>query len=398
MSVSGVDAPADPLLDLRSFATALDSWLAEPPGAVAAALRPIPDYPQRVRAMVDLMGALFDAGWSRYGWPEAAGGLGGTIFHRAAMWAALARRGLPGMALFEHLEILAPALVAKAPPALLAERLPAYLAGRELWCQGFSEPNAGSDLASLRTTARATGDGGSDGYVVNGRKIWTSWAGYADWCLLLARTGSPESRHRGLTALVVDVHAPGVEVRPIVQANGTDELAEVTFDDVVVPADRVVGEVGGGWAVAVHILSHERGTFAWFRHLFLYEHLRACLAGLPAAPAGTGADAAPDDAALGDVLLDLAAVTAAGHAGLRAHADGLPLGPLAAFPKLLLCTAEQSTYDWVLGADPDIALDVADDELAVRRQEYLFSRIVTTYGGSQQMQLETIAKQVLRLP
>jgi alkylation response protein AidB-like acyl-CoA dehydrogenase len=393
MSVPGVDAPADPLLDLRAYASAFEAWLADPPGgtataaAVATALRPLPDYPQRVRAMAGLMGVLFDAGWSRYGWPEDAGGLGGTIFHRAAMWAALARRGLPGMALFEHLEILAPALVAKAPPALVAERLPAFLAGRELWCQGFSEPGAGSDLASLRTTARATGDG--DGYVVNGRKIWTSWARYADWCLVLARTGPPESRHRGLTALVVDVHAPGVEVRPIVQANGTDELAEVAFDDVAVPADRVVGEVDGGWAVAVHILSHERGTFAWFRHLFLYEHLRACL----------GDDApASHDTALGDVLLDLAAVTAAGHAGLRAHADGLPLGPLAAFPKLLLCVAEQSTYDWVLAADPGLALEVADDELALRRQEYLFSRIVTVYGGSQQMQLETIAKQVLRLP
>ena len=174
----------------------------------------------------------------------------------------------------------------------------------------------------------------------------------------------------------------------IEQANGTDELAEVTFDDVHVSGDRIVGELDGGWAVAMHILSHERGTFAWFRHGFLYRHL------LDATPLAEGAD----DSALGGSLLDLVSVTAAGHAALQAHASSSPLGPRAAYTKLLLCAAEQSVYDWVLSADPDLAIDVSTDEVAVRRQEYLFSRIVTVYGGSQQMQLETIAKQILRLP
>src|SRR5205085_5398967 len=139
------------------------------------------------------------------------------------------------------------------------------------------------------------------------RKIWTSWARYATWCLVLTRTGTPESRHRGLTALIVDLRDAGVEVRAIEQANGTDELAEVTFDDVFVPADRVVGDVDGGWAVAMHILSHERGTFAWFRHLFLYPYLLH------------GAEhAAPEhDTAVGNALLDLAAVSAAGYAGVQ---------------------------------------------------------------------------------
>jgi alkylation response protein AidB-like acyl-CoA dehydrogenase len=145
-------------------------------------------------------------------------------------------------------------LVARGPQPFVGEALPEFLAGRQLWAQGFSEPGAGSDLASLRTTARRT----DEGWVVNGRKIWTSWARYATWCLLLARTGAPQSRHRGLTAFVVDLRAPGVEVRAIEQANGTDELAEVAFDDVHITTDRIVGEVGGGWQVAMHILSHER--------------------------------------------------------------------------------------------------------------------------------------------
>ena len=131
--------------------------------------------------------------------------------------------------------------------------------------QGFAEPSVGSDLASVRTRATLV-DGG---YTIRGRKIWTSWASYSTWCLVLARTGTPESRHRGLTAFVVDLRDSEVEVGRTVQANGTDELAEVALDDVFVPHDRIVGELNGGWAVAMHILSSGRGTFAWFRHGFL---------------------------------------------------------------------------------------------------------------------------------
>jgi alkylation response protein AidB-like acyl-CoA dehydrogenase len=287
------------------------------------------------------------------------------------------------MALFEHLEILAPTLVVHGPRPFVAEALPAFLSGRELWCQGFSEPNAGSDLASLRTAAVPH----DAGFVINGRKIWTSWARYATWCLLLARTGSAESRHRGLTAFIVDLRAPGVEVTPIEQANGTDELAEVSFDEVQVGADRIVGELNGGWDVAMHILSHERGTFAWFRHCFLYQQLRA----------GVSHDGR-EDRALGEALLDLAAVTAAGFAGVMAHANDSPLGPRAAHTKLLLCAAEQSVHDCVLDGDAELAVGIQHDEVALERQEYLFSRIVTVYGGSQQMQFDTIAKQILRLP
>ncbi len=380
-----VREPADDVLfDVSSYAEAFESWLQGRPAAVVGASVATRSYEQRVRSMADLMQGLFVEGWGRYGWPEEVGGLGGTILHRAAMWEALARHGVQGMALFEHLEILAPALVAMGPQALVADWLPQFLSGRELWAQGFSEPDAGSDLASIRTTCTAT----EGGFIVNGRKIWTSWARYATWCLVLARTGSPESRHRGLTAVVVDLRDPGVQVRSIVQANGTDELAEVTFDDVFVPANRIVGGLNGGWQVAMHILSHERGTFAWFRHVFHYQRLRE---NLPLSQ--------PEhDVALGNALLDLAAVTAAGHVGLRVHATGSPLGPLAAFPKLLLCSAEQAVYDWVLATDPDLTLDSTEDHIAVQRQDYLFSRIVTVYGGSQQMQLETIAKQVLQLP
>jgi alkylation response protein AidB-like acyl-CoA dehydrogenase len=374
----------DLLQELPAYRDGLEKWLAGAPPSLRAAAAPNPSFAARVDATSRLMGALFDAGFGRYGWPEALGGLGGTILHRAAMWEALARHGVRGMSLFEHVEVLLPTLCALAKPELAAAALPAFLSGRERWAQGFSEPEAGSDLASLRTRARAV-DGG---YVIRGRKIWTSWAPYATWCLLLARTGTPESRHRGLTAFVVDLRDRGVAANAIVQANGTDELAEVAFDDVFVPEERVVGAPDEGWAVAMHILSSERGTFAWFRHCFLARQLLAHLE--HAQP--------PGDAALGDTLLDLAAVGAASYRGLESHAAGAPLGPRAAFTKLLLCEAERAVHDRVLADDADLAVGLQDAETAVLRQEYLFSRIVTVYGGSQQMQLETIAKQILRLP
>lgn len=370
--------------DLTSYSAALEQWLAEEPEAVRDAGRPQPVFADRVATMSHLMEELYSAGWSRYGWPERLGGLGGSILYRAALWEAVARHGVPGMALFEHLEVLAPTLVAMGPPEFVARALPEFLRGRELWAQGFSEPEAGSDLASIRTRAVPS----EGGYVITGRKIWTSWARYAKWALVLARTGSIETRHRGLTAFIVDLDGPGVDVTTIEQANGTDELAEVAFDNVHVPSELIVGEVDGGWRVAMHILSHERGTYSWFRLCFLYEHLRET-----AARAQDG-----HDPMLGEALLDLVAGTAASRAALRAHEGGHPLGPRAAFTKLLLCNAEQATADWILANDPDLAIGPQDDKVATQRQEYLFSRIVTIYGGSQQMQLETIAKQVLGLP
>jgi len=374
----------EPHLPLSAYAERLEAWLRSSPPAVVAAAAPIPAFAARVAVMSRLMGVLFEAGWARHGWPEDLGGLGGTILHRAAMWEALARHGVRGMNVFEHVEVLLPTLCAMGPREFVAKALPGFLSGSEIWCQGFSEPEAGSDLASLRTRASAV----PGGYVIRGRKIWTSWARYARWCLLLARTGSPESRHRGVTAFIVDVRQPGVHVNAIEQANGTDELAEAVFDDVFVPEDRVLGAVDGGWDVAMHILSSERGTFAWFRHGFLYQQLWSHLP-----------DAEPhSDRAVGEALLDLAAVSATAYQGLLSHESNTPLGPRSAFAKLLLCEAERSVQDALFADDPDLAVGAQDDETALRRQEYLFSRIVTVYGGSQQMQLETISKQLLRLP
>jgi alkylation response protein AidB-like acyl-CoA dehydrogenase len=369
--------------DLGEYARGLESWLTGHPEVLELATRPTIDLGERVQGMTAFMARLYGAGWSRYGWSSAYGGYGGGLLHRAAMWDALARHGVPGMLLFEQIEVLMPTMVALGPAERVQTLLPKYLAGEQLWCQGFSEPGAGSDLASLRTRAEQV-DGG---FVVTGRKIWTSWAPWARWCLVLARTGPLESRHRGVTALIVDMESAGVDVQAITMANGNGELAEVTFDDVRVPADALVGDLHGGWKVAMHILSSERGSFAWFRHGFLYQQLRR----------SCGADDPRSDRQLGDAVLDLFTVTAKSHLALVDHDGGAIHGPRAAFTKLLLCRAERSACDVMLADHPEIAFDADDPEIGTMRQEYLFSRIVSVYGGSEQMQLHTIAKQVLGL-
>jgi alkylation response protein AidB-like acyl-CoA dehydrogenase len=370
--------------DLAGFADRFRDWMTASSAELAPLLTAQSDYDSRVRDARALRRLLYEHDWGRAGWPEVAGGIGGTILHRAVVTEELFRAGWTGPTVFEHLEIVAPTLVRFAPRDFVTSVLPSFLDGSKAWSQGFSEPEAGSDLASLRT--RAVRDG--DDYVVNGAKIWTSWSKWADWCLALVRTGTPEERHRGLTMIAIDLSSPGVDVRPIRQANGTDELAEVHFADVRVPATQVVGEAGRGWAVAMFLLAHERGTLSWLRHCAFRQWL---------APS-TKRMREDSDRQLGAVVLQLAGVRAAAAELLDRAAHGAELGPEAAFNKLLMTRTEQSLFDLLREVDGlRIALPGDTPEEVLQQQEYLFSRIVTIYGGSQQMQLITVARHILGL-
>src|SRR5262245_2625584 len=208
---------------------------------------------QRVKSI------LFEAGWMQFGWPERVGGRGGSPMLRTELGAALAGRDLADPGLFSLIEVLAPTLIDFASPELAAEVVPRLLSGAELWCQGFSEPGTGSDLSSLSCRAGPDGDPATAStWVINGQKVWTSLAQYSDRCVLLTRTGPADSRHRGITAFLVDMDSPGITVAPLEMINGEHEFAEVYFDDVAVPADRMLGELHGGWAVAMSILPYER--------------------------------------------------------------------------------------------------------------------------------------------
>ncbi len=200
---------------------------------------------------------LYEAGWAGISWPKEYGGRGATLMQQVIFWQEMARAGAPPMANVLGLGLIGPTIIAFGTEAHKKRYLQRILSAEEIWCQGFSEPNAGSDLASLSTEARL--DGGH--YIVNGQKVWISFGWLADWCELVVRTDPNAPKHKGLTVLLVDMGTPGVEVRPLRQMTGETEFNEVFFHDVRVPVENVVGKVNEGWDVAIGTLMHERGTF-----------------------------------------------------------------------------------------------------------------------------------------
>src|SRR5947207_852073 len=326
---------------LVMFRAEFGRWLADH-AADLDRFRHLPtDLDGQFAVLGELQRILFDAGWLRWGWPEALGGLGGSSLLRGVLSEELAAAGCPPPFSFGMMEVLAPA-VARFAPDIAAWALPPLLRGEEAWCQGFSEPEAGSDLASLRL--RAVDEG--DTWRVNGQKVWTSWAQYARRCILLARTGTVEDAHRGITALFVDVDSPGVTVRPLRAMSGDAEFAEMFFDDVAVPKDRTIGAVGGGWAVTMYVLSCERGAVAWQRQAWMHRRLGDLLAaaGGPAAPApdrnAAGPAAPPPDgnavAWAGETFANLYALRLASRRTFRRLDAGEIPGPDASVDKILM--------------------------------------------------------------
>ncbi len=200
---------------------------------------------------------LYDAGWAGVSWPKAYGGRGATLMEQAIFYEEMARAQAPPLANVLGLGLIGPTIIAFGTEAQKKRYLEKILSAEEIWCQGFSEPNAGSDLASLSTTAALDGDH----YVVNGQKVWNSYGWAADWCELVVRTDPSAAKHKGLTVLLVDMKSPGVDVRPLKQMTGESEFNEIFFRDVRVPVENVVGKVNDGWNVAIGTLMHERGTF-----------------------------------------------------------------------------------------------------------------------------------------
>ncbi|MER7187190.1 acyl-CoA dehydrogenase family protein [Streptomyces hyaluromycini] len=344
------------------------------------ALTPPPDdsLDAQVAQLNRVRGALWDGGWMRYGWPPRVGGLGGSGALRAVLGEEVASRALAEPGIWSMVEVLVPTIVDYAPPALAAEMVPRLLSGREQWCQGFSEPGSGSDLASLST--RAVPDG--DAWVVSGQKVWTSLAQYAARCVLLARTGGPG--HAGISAFLVDMDHPGITVRPLRTMHGVDEFAEVFFDDVRVPAHRMLGGPGDGWQLAMDLLPHERSTCFWHRIAHLYATLDRLLA--------DGCEADAD--ALGAAWLDLHTVRCRSASTQRALAAGGRLGPETSVDKILLATAEQRLFDTARDLLPG-AVELAED--AAWRTGYLYSRAASIYGGTAEIQRNIVARRLLGL-
>jgi alkylation response protein AidB-like acyl-CoA dehydrogenase len=378
-------------IDLADYRAELHAWLDANHEKLAPRFPPPRTLDDHVAQMQHVKSVLFDAGWMQFGWPERVGGRGGPPMLRTELGAALAARDLTDPGLFSLIEVLAPTLIEFAPPKLAAQVVPRLLSGAELWCQGFSEPDSGSDLASLR--CHATPEGGdaqtASKWVINGQKVWTSLAQFSDRCVLLTRTGPASSRHRGITAFFVDMDTPGITVVPLEMLNGELEFAEVFFDDVVVPADRMLGELNGGWAVAMSILPYERSSCFWQRIAYLYRRLQRLV------------EIAPDDdraaQIVGDAYVELHALRARSRATQHRLAESGTLGAETSIDKVLVATAEQELYDAVRRLLPGTV--EMDDSVAGERwrSEYLYSRAATIYGGTAEVQRNIIARRLLEL-
>ena len=341
-----------------------------------------------------VMGRLYEAGWNRYGWPEAVGGFGGTELHRAAYFDELATAMLPVPEQHWTLEVIGPATYRYAPE-LAATVLPHYLSGAEWWGQCFSEPESGSDLASLR--CRATDDG-EGGFVLNGQKIWTSQGPTATRFMVLARTGTPESRHRGLSTFLVDADTPGVTVRPITLASGRRELAEVFFDDVRVPRDRLIGEVGAGWAVVMYLMQYERGMYGYAVTTTALTELGRLRDDITA----HGASQANRER-FSRIYVSVLAAQARGARTVRALADGRMVGPESSVDKLLFARAEKDINDLVMDVRRDWMIAASSSggerkELDAVRAKWWYTRAATIMGGSSEVQKGIVADHLLGLP
>jgi alkylation response protein AidB-like acyl-CoA dehydrogenase len=200
---------------------------------------------------------LHEGGWAAVSWPKEYGGRSASLMQQAIFWEEMARAEAPPMANALGLGLIGPTIIAFGTEEQKKRFIPRILSAEEIWCQGFSEPNAGSDLAGLQTEARLEGNH----YVVNGQKVWTSYGWVGDWCELVVRTDANVPKHKGLTVLLVDMKSPGVEVRPLRQMTGESEFSELFFRDVRVPAENVLGKVNDGWNVAVSTLMYERGSY-----------------------------------------------------------------------------------------------------------------------------------------
>ncbi|ROS43435.1 acyl-CoA dehydrogenase family protein [Amycolatopsis thermoflava] len=375
-------------MELTRFRREVADWLVDNLTGEFAALRGL-GGPGREHEAFELRLAwerhLAAAGWTCVGWPVEFGGRGLSLAEQVAFHEEYAASGAPARVNHIGEQLLGPTLIAFGTPEQQARFLPKIVAVEELWCQGYSEPGAGSDLAAVSTSAELR-----DGeWVVNGQKIWTSLAHVADWCFVLARTERGSQRHRGLSYLLVPLKQDGVTVRPIQQLTGTSEFNEVFFDDARTPAAMVVGEPGDGWRIAMATLGFERGVSTLGQQIGFRRELDGIEA--EAKRLGTWEDPL--------LRADLERARM-GLRVLRAHALrtlGQAAGPEVAVGKLMWAQWHRRLGELAVRARGARSL-VADGELDEWQRLFLFTRADTIYGGSDEIERNIIAERVLGLP
>ncbi|MCX4766548.1 acyl-CoA dehydrogenase family protein [Streptomyces sp. NBC_01275] len=376
-----VDAPLHfgDSADLERLRREVRVWLAGHPLPERLPDEPTPVFLHRWHRL------LHSGGWVGLDVPREYGGRGLTSLHQVAVSDELGAGGAPGV---PRIGYLAHALLEFASAEQRRRLLPRMLAGDDVWCQGFSEPGAGSDLAGLTTYAER-GDDGS--YTVRGQKLWTSYAQYSDYCLLLARTDRTAPPHSSITAFVLPLDRPGVTVRPLRAAGGDDEFCELFLDDVRLAREERIGAEGDGWALAMTTVSYERNaldTGHLSKYGLLVERLRRA--------ARERRGQLPDGllSEIGRCFVDYEVLVAHARRRIAERLAGQLAGPESSVDKLLMTRAEQRLYETALKVFPQEVHGPGGDVFA----EYLYSRAASVYGGTSQIQRNIIAKRLLRLP
>jgi alkylation response protein AidB-like acyl-CoA dehydrogenase len=333
---------------------------------------------------------LADARYAAIAWPEEWGGRGAGLMEQVVFAEEMHRAAAPGTLNPLGLSNIAPAIIEHGSDAQKRELLPRMLRGDDIWCQGFSEPDAGSDLASLRTIAVRDGDS----WIVNGQKTWNTLGHMANWCELLVRTNPEVPKHKGISCLLVDMTLPGVEVRPLITITGEVEFNEIFFTDVRVPVDQTLGPVNEGWRVAMTTLAYERGTVAKL-HLGLRAKVGRLLELARETPSRGGVMASDDPVLrqkLARVYLEAELLKLISDRAISAELHGRAMGPEGSIAKLVWSETEQHLTE--------VASDVlGPDALSGPwARDRVYSRALTIAGGTTQVNKNILAQRILGMP
>ncbi|MDZ4266177.1 MAG: acyl-CoA dehydrogenase family protein [Mycobacterium sp.] len=381
------------MIEVQEFRAEVRDWLADNLVGDYAALRGLGGPGREHEAFEERLAwnrHLAAAGLTCLGWPEEHGGRGLSVAHRVAFYEEYAKANAPDKVNHLGEELLGPTLIAYGTPEQQKRFLPKILDVTELWSQGYSEPGAGSDLANVSTSAVLDGDQ----WVINGQKVWTSLAHWAQWCFVVARTEKGSKRHAGLSYLLVPLEQPGVVIRPIIQLTGDSEFNEVFFDDARTDADLVVGEPGDGWRVAMGTLTFERGVSTLGQQIrYAREH-----SNLVELAKRTGA---ADDPLIREQLTrswaGLKAMRSYALATMDVEGTAQAAGK-DSVSKLLWANWHRELGEIAMEVRGMAGLTLDDGEFDEWQRLYLFSRSDTIYGGSNEIQRNIIAERVLGLP
>jgi len=334
---------------------------------------------------------LYEGGWIAISWPREHGGRGATVIERWLFEEELDRIGAPYPPGAANVDMIGQAILRNGTTAQQHRFLKRLLSGDDWWCQGFSEPGAGSDLGGLRCRGERQGDA----YVVNGQKVWTSHAEVSDWCFLLCRTEMDQPKHKGISLLLVDMKTPGITVAPLKQMTGDAEFCEVFFEDVRVPADLMVGPPGAGWQIAMGILQHERGpvwTFTFQRKI--RRSFNNLVQRTRLHPASAGLDDPLVRQKLAQSYIEVELLKLMGYRSLTHMLRTGHPGPESSLEKVIGSETDQRLQEAAMGIfGPHAMLD--DSALA---RDFMYSRSETIMGGTSEIQRNVIAQRILGLP